>query len=706
MSRNSPVSLARAEKIVAECAYLRDASAPLIFARGDDNWRVTYDAGRTWVSIASIDEPASTLRERIAAAMSSPRLQMLDSESLPDAAADDLLASLGMDLDLPSEAADAATDGLVVPVVVLVSHRNGDVSMVFPFLEHPDASDEDDADGTLCVPHVIFEEDRPVTRQLRAIARRGVSGVDADADRADELDAVLAVVDGEDGQGLKQDLIVFSGLAAADTWLGEWLDIDDLSEVENASHVLFARVIGGTWHVRTVEPIKGSGALWDDEHPLICGVWSQVNELEDGEAHAESEGHLNELFLMCRPVPSNPFRGIEALDPTSDSRYTAADACQEVSDLSEYGAQHAETMEQALAFSQQALKGIQSETGQDREFFSSLSELAMSFPVLSGDEGALSVVETAFAEVSVLASGLMDELIGYGCDPIKELTDAIIDELRDAARTSALWCLARTVSYLRYSCEHSRSKRPVLLPKDLYEAAMRVLNELSHDESLQDENLRSVDMMMRHLRRARPERDSVSVPDGKRMKSLTGRALDDLCSLLSGVWHEAEYGAYASLPDAGWYSPNTGHTWMLQADDDLPRLLVMHGPDFPEPQISLMPPLAGPLMRSWEKRGCADEWSRIVERHTDDVAAMAVGNIYETCGNCGCPLPSTEALEYVPCPVCGEDVAVQALDQEGKAARAVAATFPDDQAAARAAVSLGPEFVEWRDGLAASTAWV
>ena len=286
------------------------------------------------------------------------------------------------------------------------------------------------------------------------------------------------------------------------------------------------------------------------------------------------------------------------------------------------------------------------------------------------------------------------------------LIEGIESEMRKAAMVSQLWCAARVTKCLSLFCEQAHSKHPVSIQRELYDSVLSELKVVHQSEDLRGENLRSVDALIRHLRKAKPESDAMSVPEGKRLHSLTSRALTALCSRISALWHETTYCAYALLPDEGWHSPNDGATWMIDVNDDLPRLLVIHGPDLPEPQITLMPPMQGPLMTAWEKRGCADQWALIAERYSSDVATMPVGDTYETCGECGCPLPATESLDYGHCPVCGQAVEVQKITADGKAARSVGARFADDTAATRAAVGLGHEFVKWRDDLAAATAWI
>ena len=706
MSRGSPVSLARAEKIVAQCAGLRDSSMPLIFARGERNWRVTYDAGKSWISIASINDSAKTLRERIAAAMASPRLESADDDRPQLRNAEDFVAWQQAGNNLSAEVANATTNGLTVALVVLVAYRSGGVSLSFPFEGDSADSDEGERFTDIHVPCARIPSDNPLTQRLLAIARTGVSVTDADAASEDELDRAAAAIGGDNLDGLRQDLAGFAESTDNDDWLPDWLDLDDLGGVECAAHVLFMRPLGGSWHCCSVERIEVDGIPSADDPHLVCGAWSQVNDPNDENNYADSEKSLNALFATCRPVPGNPFRDMPVEPRCSCSRYTTDEALEEISDMSESGESQFSAYAIVLQLAHVALDGIRQFGQVQREvFFAGLSELAISV-ASQANEDALPVVKTAFGEVSVLASGLADELIGYGCDPTGVLIEGIERELRKAAMVSQLWCAARVTQCLSLFCEQAHSKRPVSLQRELYDSVLSKLKVIHQSEELRGENLRSVDVLIRHLRKAKPESDAMSVPEGKRLRSLTSRALTDLCSRISALWHEATYGAYALLPDAGWHSPNDGATWMIEVNDDLPRLLVVHGLDFPEPQITLMPPMQGPLVTAWEKRGCADQWALIAERYSSDVAMMPVGDTYETCGECGCPLPATESLDCTHCPVCGHAVEVQKITADSKAARSVGARFADDTTAARAAVGLGHEFVKWRDDLAATTAWI
>ena len=706
MSRGSPVSLARAEKIVAQCAGLRDPSMPLIFARGERNWRVTYDAGRSWVSIASIDDSPKVLRERIAAAMASPRLASADQEVPQMHNAADFVVWQQAGNRMSVEAADAATNGITVALVVLAAHHGGDVTLSFPFESQSANSDEHEHIADIHVPCARFSSGDLLTERLRTIARTGVSGFGVHVGADDELTRVESAIGGSGLEELRKDLSEFAADTDSDAWLADWLAADDLSGVECAAHVLLSRPINSSWHCCAVERLEMDGLSSSDEVPMVCGAWSQVNDPSDEIACEHSESSLNALFATCRPVPGNPFRGAPSEPRCSCSRYTAEEALAEAGALDEGGEAKASAFAVMLQLAYETILEVH-EFGpvHDRVFFAELSERALSV-ASQGNEDALPVARTALGTVSVLASGLADALIGYGCDPTESLVKEIERELRQMVRVSLLWNAVRTASRLRHYCEQARSKNSVRVPQESYADVVAMVKTMHQSEKSHGGNTRSIDFLGRHLRKARIDRDCMSVPDGKRLRSLTSRALQEFCAQISAMWHEATYGTCALLPDEGWHSPDDGATWMIEVNDDLPRLLVMHGPDFPEPQITLMPPMQGPLMAAWEKRGCADQWALIAERYSSDVATMPVGDIYETCGECGCPLPATESLDYTHCPVCGHAVEVQEITADGKAARSVGAIFADDTAAARAAVDLGHEFVKWRDDLAAATAWI
>ena len=705
MSRDTPVSLARAEKIVAQCAGLRDPSMPLIFARGEHSWRVTYDAGRSWVSIASIEDSAKTLRERIAAAMGSPYLEHDDGGSRPLGTPDEFIAWQQAGNKMSDSDAGAATNGLTVALIVLVVHRSGNVSLLSPFAGEAEIDDEGDQCSVIHVPCAKFVSGEPATQQMIEFAQYGTTGIEADSDAAGDIDAVNEFLDGMDG--LSDDLGEFASSTGVDEWLAAWLGSEDLNDVECATHVLFTRAFDGGWHCCAVEGIYADDGAAEETQPLVCGTWSQMNDPAHEGAYAKSERSLNHLFAICRPVPGNPYAEPPQGPDCSCMRYTAEDVITEASDTTESGEAVESLFGQAHQLAYEALVALDEvREGFSNEQFVELCERLLRFAATNGED-LLPVVSPLCADAAVRISGLMDDLIGYGCDPDETLCDSIEADLDSVSRAALLWCSARSCSLLAANAQRIHGKGPLRIQKSGNDALVRILTATSEEigDSAAD-GKRSVDLLLRRLRKAQVDAEYAVVPEGKRLHSLSSKALRDLASCFSAMWHEVAYGAYARLPVEGWHSPNGGGTWMIEVNDDLPRLLVVHGPDFPEPRITLMPPLQGPLMSAWETRGCARSWADIAERHAEEVAMMPVGEIYETCGECGCPLPSDDKMEYASCPVCGNAVAVQSLPVEGKSAHAASAAFSDGTAAAKAAVALGHEFVKWRDDLAASTAWI
>ena len=352
------------------------------------------------MSIASIDDPPNALRERIAAAMASPRLVSADKEVPQVHNADDFVVWQQAGNRMSVEAADAATNGITVALVVLAAHHGGDVTLSFPFESQSADSDAHDHIADIHVPCARFSSGAPFTERLRTIARTGVSGFGVNGgggdDDDDELTRVAGAIGGSGLEELRKDLSEFAANTDSDVWLAAWIAAEDLSGVECAAHVLFSRPIGSSWHCCAVERLEMDGLSSSDEASMLCGAWSQVNDPSGENNYADSEKSLNALSATCRPVPGNPFIDMPVEPRCSCSRYTTDEALEEVSDMSEAGEFTFSAYAIALRLAHDALDGIrQFGQAQRKVFFAGLSELALSV-ASQGNEDALPVAKTAF----------------------------------------------------------------------------------------------------------------------------------------------------------------------------------------------------------------------------------------------------------------------------------------------------------------------
>ena len=136
----------------------------------------------------------------------------------------------------------------------------------------------------------------------------------------------------------------------------------------------------------------------------------------------------------------------------------------------------------------------------------------------------------------------------------------------------------------------------------------------------------------------------------------------------------------------GWRSPN-GDVWCLLGAPQYPRVLASARGK--RCWLMILPPTAGPLMHLWD----ADAYAEMTERVTGESPYLQpVGDAYEKCSNCGCPLAHSN--EMFNCPSCGALMSSIALDDATKMLRIVVINPTNEQALASAARAITSDFLD------------
>ena len=107
--------------------------------------------------------------------------------------------------------------------------------------------------------------------------------------------------------------------------------------------------------------------------------------------------------------------------------------------------------------------------------------------------------------------------------------------------------------------------------------------------------------------------------------------------------------------------------------------------------LVLIPPLSGPTVAHWNPIAASPRWARAAGTEPDRVT---VGQAYETCPCCSCPLPAAPRDSPQHCPMCSEVVVTRRLDGDARGLQALIWTFPGALAsdALAAAEALGCTF--------------
>ena len=146
--------------------------------------------------------------------------------------------------------------------------------------------------------------------------------------------------------------------------------------------------------------------------------------------------------------------------------------------------------------------------------------------------------------------------------------------------------------------------------------------------------------------------------------------------------------------ERGWQLGGAG-SWTLGGDPRKPRLVAFSEPTH-ETFLTLLPPLEGPLVETWQ---IPEFWEPVIRAHGGDVAYVPLNDAYSTCSGCGCPL--VEERNVQSCPSCGLTVETAAPEAEAKVLHVGAARFGNAEDGASAAVAVSAPFRAWLSALTA-----
>ena len=161
--------------------------------------------------------------------------------------------------------------------------------------------------------------------------------------------------------------------------------------------------------------------------------------------------------------------------------------------------------------------------------------------------------------------------------------------------------------------------------------------------------------------------------------------------------HTTSDGLEALDAERGW-QPGADGVWALSEDPRRPRLIATPAQADRPAALILLPPSEGPLTATWNP----SQWQQRMQHHEPiKVTAVPVGDAYETCSGCGCPLIAEDASQN--CPSCGRRIRTAVLDEQARGLTAITAHFDTEQAAAQAALAESAGFRAWMLALAAQT---
>ena len=137
--------------------------------------------------------------------------------------------------------------------------------------------------------------------------------------------------------------------------------------------------------------------------------------------------------------------------------------------------------------------------------------------------------------------------------------------------------------------------------------------------------------------------------------------------------------------ESGWHAEGD-ENWRLLGSPLFPRALVSE--NGARKFIVILPPIEGDLVHMWD----ASEYAAMTERLTGERAVLvALGDSYEKCSQCGCPLAHIDGA--FDCPSCGNTVATANLDDTHKELEAVLVSPASEHDLLNAARAITGEFL-------------
>ena len=290
------------------------------------------------------------------------------------------------------------------------------------------------------------------------------------------------------------------------------------------------------------------------------------------------------------------------------------------------------------------------------------------------------------------------DLVGFGVDPRLRLRSACmvhVTRIADMAAAFGTYAIAWQIAFVKLQRETSCLATP-----DGLVAASDLLDAFAWKcEGAQAAHVRSLARDTRRiLQMAHPTQDGIKLPYRKTTKlrrlvlQLLKPAREEMSRLFDQIFEEDR--PIVALQASDHWADN-GHGWQCgMHDESLPTLTIVPrgAANIPAAALFMTPPLYGPYSKTWRHKD-SETWRAIMEQHSTRISeSMIVGDNFNICPNCKCPLLTRHA--NTGCPHCGQPTGASRfeVDNSARDSRVVVAYFNSDQGAARAAIDVTDNF--------------
>ena len=704
------VSMARAQKMVAECARFRSPSDPVAIACDLAGWWAIYDAEARWaeakwVFVAPPDVSAETLKGRIAAVMSSEHLGF----DLPEWDVEtDGVGGAGL-LSSGGTADDDDLGAVPIGLVLVAEDVTGNVKLLFPRM----VADDDGGGGLEVFVDGVHEfcPEPNLGNRLREIIdavgsewpkplRQASKWIRSKVARQD-LQFVSYVVEDNYEDFFEALPLSFDG-------------IDPVDAVRQVHHVLFVRPPGHGWHCKATHwfgPEDEHDEQWCEMPTILNRPWRPIVEPGDSIDFKESlESELATLLSEAQLARISPLNeDLEEPDgPSCSCVRPEADlvaqlaAEPEVAVSARYVLRCIERVRDALTDGALMCAPVSGDPD-GREPVTAAAVLAEAAEQV--DDTVLFSVQGILMKVVALLPPPEQECIGYGCDPDEMLIGAARRWLAEAERIAALWLAAATAHECVQRAEGLKKKQPLLIHDadcEQITADLSLASKFSQGDHTTEAG-RAVSLLLRPLSKASADKGMRHIQDTARLRSLAAKASKKACEALIDAAMDDMFGVCADLARRPEWHSNTGDMWNINEGRDSPAMLLWLDSPQCGPMMMIRPPLRSLPASRWERDESAAHWRDTAASRGIEFRAAPLGNAYETCNECGCPLHAETEPVSVKCPNCGVQAEPMRLDDTTKAAQTLVAVFPTDRAAVEAATKLDSDFISWRDQLLTET---
>ena len=701
----SPATVTQAQKMVAEFSRLRPPTTPVVIARDIDGWWAIYDAeanwsDATWHCLGDPSIQAGELKQRVAAVMASEA----EGHDLPE---------WDIDADVPIALPGAEDDEFgttLIALVLVAEHPNGTQSLLFPVMESIESDGESDVEEVFFLGSHVRPCGPVLGDRLQEIVDAGDHECPNASRRTSKwIHSHTASKVMRKYLPLVESLVEYSHDGFFDYLSFSYQD-DDPQAISQAHHFMFIRPPEQGWHCKATHlfspPDDVDGRVCDHES-LVGRKWRPVTGPNDPDEDKEVlEQELTELLFDGVSTRSSPPDGFADGDPEGpfcscvrpDLDYFAFTAGEEATAPA---ARHAiEAIRLARESMEQGKQECRwSSDGQNNDAGTTPAAVVLTEAANEAWEADLISLLIGLKNVIALLPAADQECIGFGCDPDEALTGAALKWMEAAEQVAALWLTAAAAHRCIEQVSAYAKKHPVPMSDIGCEEIIADLSHTARSDLRYDPAGagRAVDLLLRSLSKPRPVDGVRQVSTAGRLRSLAAKTRNAASVALQRAALSDLFGVFADLAERPEWHSDTGHYWHIREGDDAPSLMLMGRSSQHPPFLMISPPTKGPMAATWELDGHGAHWADVAASYGIDAGITPVGDAYETCPMCGCPLYAEDEPSTTDCPNCGAAVDSMRLDDTAKAAHAVTASFHSDTAAVAAAINLDTEFIAWRD---------